>query len=133
MGTLSAADKPMILYSPSLGSRLLLSVEMLLLMQPIMFDSLHDGVLGKIEGGLVRTTTPVMSIAAISVLNAPQWSRRMRQERTMVKTGDDKEMAVLSPRGGSETAMKMPRRRNPPSNPWAKILHLVVKSLGPKM
>ena len=37
-------------------------------------------------------------------LMRPQWSRRMKKERIMVKAGDEKKIAVASPSGKELTA-----------------------------
>ena len=39
------------------------------------------------------------------VLKMPQWSLSMMVERTMVKAGDEKKMAVASPNGKMLTAL----------------------------
>ena len=41
----------------------------------------------------------------------------MRQERIMVKAGEEKKMAAASPRGRLATASKMERSRKPPRTP----------------
>ena len=39
-----------------------------------------------------------------SVLNIPQWSLRIQVDRTIVNAGEEKNIAVASPRGKSATA-----------------------------
>ena len=49
-------------------------------------------------------TTPERREMATMILQTPQWSLSMKHERTIVKAGAEKNIAVQSPRGILATA-----------------------------
>jgi len=61
--------------------------------------------------------TPVRRVMAIRHLQTPQWSFKIMQDNTIVKAGEEKKIAVQSPRGILATATNIPSNRNPPSTP----------------
>lgn len=62
-------------------------------------------------------TTPDIRKVPIMILQRPQWSLRRQVESIMVKTGEEKNIAVQSPMGRRSTASKVAKRKTPPMMP----------------
>ena len=58
--------------------------------------------------------TPETRMRAATTLNTPHFSFRMKTERAMTRTGEEKRMVVESPRGSRAKLVKMKRTRRPP-------------------
>ena len=66
------------------------------------------------KGGLAMRMTPETRMRAANTLNTPHFSFRIKAERTMTRTGEEKRMVVESPRGSLAKLVKMKRIRRPP-------------------
>merc|ERR1719483_69318 len=83
-------------------------------------------------GGLAIRTTPPISVVAAIILNIPQLSFRIKIERTMTITGEEKRIVVESPRGSLEKLVKMNSSLRPPVKATKKRQPAILSSVVPR-
>ena len=90
-----------------------------------------DEFVSNIIEGRVRTTTPTMRRAPTETLWRPHFSWRMKEERIIVNTGEEKATAEKSPIGSLPMASNTENNIPPPNTAWQMTLTLVLQSSNP--